>query len=293
MKQWSGISEFVAVSEYGSFTEAARHLQISVAQVSRNVAELESRLALKLLYRSTRKVSLTEEGKLYLVHCRHLVESLEQANQALSSLKQTPRGLLKITAPVYFGETKLAPLLNAFLRDYPEVELDLHLTNSKLDLIQGGYDLAIRLGTLESSSLIARRLGSRRQFIVASPDYLARHGCPTQLSDLNPAHCLRGSVDYWRLHTSHGKSEGQTLQFKPQGRIHCNSGPFLLEAALMGLGFVQLPDYYVQHELEAGRLVSVLNELQMPNEGIWAVYPQNRHLSAKVRHLVDFLKTSL
>lgn len=289
MKQWLGISEFVAVAEHGSFTEASKHLHISVAQVSRNIAELESRLALKLLYRSTRRVSLTEEGKLYLVHCRHLVESLEQANQSLSSLKQTPRGLLKVTAPVYFGETKLAPLLNQFLLDNPDVELDLQLTNSKLDLIQGGYDLAIRLGTLESSSLIARRLGSRRQYIVASPDYLARHKRPQQLSELKPSQCLRGSVDYWRLQTN----EGNTIQFRPQGRVHCNSGPFLLEAALMGLGFVQLPDYYVHHEIEQGRLVSVLDELQMPNEGIWAVYPQNRHLSAKVRHLVDYLKDAL
>lgn len=289
MKQWLGISEFVAVAEHGSFTEASKHLQISVAQVSRNVAELESRLALKLLYRSTRRVSLTEEGKLYLVHCRHLVESLEQANQSLSSLKQTPRGLLKVTAPVYFGETKLAPLLNQFLLDHPDVELDLQLTNSKLDLIQGGYDLAIRLGTLESSSLIARRLGSRRQYIVASPDYLVRHKRPQQLSELKASQCLRGSVDYWRLQTH----DGNTIQFRPQGRVHCNSGPFLLEAALMGLGFVQLPDYYVHQEIEKGRLVSVLDELQMPNEGIWAVYPQNRHLSAKVRHLVDYLKDAL
>lgn len=289
MKQWLGISEFVAVAEHGSFTEAARQLHISVAQVSRNIAELESRLALKLLYRSTRRVSLTEEGKLYLVHCRHLVESLEQANQALSSLKQTPRGLLKVTAPVYFGETKLAPLLNQFLREHPDVELDLQLTNSKLDLIQGGYDLAVRLGTLESSSLIARRLGSRQQYIVASPDYIATHGCPQQLSDLKPSQCLRGSVDYWRLQTS----DKQTIQFRPQGRIHCNSGPFLLEAALMGLGFVQLPDYYIQNEIAEGKLVSVLNDLQMPNEGIWAVYPQNRHLSAKVRHLVDYLRDAL
>lgn len=289
MKQWSGISEFVAVSEHGSFTEAGRALNISVAQVSRNIAELESRLGLKLLYRSTRKVSLTEEGKIYLVHCRHLVESLEQANQVLSSRKETPRGLLKITAPVYYGETQLAPLISEFLSMHPDVELDLHLTNRKLDLIQGGFDLAIRLGQLESSSLIARKLSSRLQHIVAAPHWIEQHGEPVTITDLRANQCLRGSVDYWRLQDANGNP----IQFKPQGRVHCNSGPFLREAALQGLGLVQLPDYYVLNDLKAGRLVSVLSAFQAANEGIWAVYPQNRHLSAKVRHLVDFLQQTL
>ncbi|TRW49933.1 LysR family transcriptional regulator [Aliidiomarina halalkaliphila] len=289
MKQWQGISEFVAVAEHGSFTEAAQHLHISIAQVSRNIAELESRLGLKLLYRSTRKVSLTEEGKLYLAHCRHLVESLDQANQALSSLKQTPRGLLKITAPVYFGENKLAPYLTQFLSRYPEVELDLHLTNAKLDLIQGGYDIAIRLGTLESSSLIARRLGSRNQHVVASPAYLQAHGTPENIADLQTHQCLQGSLEHWRLQCP----ERGLVQFRPQGRIHCNSGPFLLQAALSGMGLVQLPDYYVDDALSTGKLIAVLPNYQLPNEGIWAVYPENRHLSAKVRHLVDFLKVQL
>ncbi|WP_194755478.1 LysR family transcriptional regulator [Aliidiomarina indica] len=289
MKHWQGISEFVAVAEHNSFTQAAQHLHISVAQVSRNIAELEARLGLKLLYRSTRKVSLTEEGHVYLAHCRHLVDSLEQANQALSSLKQTPRGVLRMTAPVYFGENKLAPILTEFLNRYPEVALDIHLTNAKLDLIQGGYDVAIRLGTLESSSLIARRLGTRNQYIVGSPRYFAANGIPKTIADLAQHQCLQGSLEHWRFHCP----ERGLQQFRPQGRIHCNSGPFLLQAALNGMGIVQLPDYYVDTALDAGTLIAVMPEFQLPNEGIWAVYPQNRHLSAKVRHLVDFLKAQL
>lgn len=288
MKQWIGISEFVAVSELQSFTKAARQLGISVAQISRNIAQLEASLAIKLLYRSTRSVSLTEEGLLYLQHCRHLVSGLDEANRTLANLKATPRGMIKITAPVYYGETRIAPLLHDFLLQYPETELDLHLTNNKVDLIQGGFDLAIRLGTLESSSLIARKLASRTQYVVASPCYLRHFGTPQTLDDLPQHQCLVGTVGTWRF-----LSQGKVTPFKPQGRIVCNSGVALLDAALKGLGLVQLPDYYVAEKLASQQLVTVLNELRQPDDGIWALYPQNRHLSAKVRVLVDFLAQHL
>lgn len=288
MKHWIGISEFVAVAELQSFTKAAKQLGISVAQVSRNIAELEATLAIKLLYRSTRSVSLTEEGLLYLQHCRHLVASLEEANRTLANLKATPRGQIKLTAPVFYGETRIAPLLHDFMQQYPDTELDLQLTNNKLDLVQGGFDLAIRLGTLESSSLIARKLASRTQYVVASPAYLAQHGTPQNLADLTQHQCLTGTVAQWRF-----MQQGKLVQFKPQGRIVCNSGVALMDAALKGLGLVQLPDYYVGNKLQSGELVAVLNQLRQPDDGIWAIYPQNRHLSAKVRVLVDYLAAKL
>ncbi|SNY51021.1 transcriptional regulator, LysR family [Arsukibacterium tuosuense] len=288
MKQWTGISEFVAVAEQHSFTKAAKQLGISVAQVSRNIAELEQQLAIKLLYRTTRNVNLTEEGQLYLQHCRHLVSSLEEANRTLANLKATPRGLIKLTAPVFYGETRIAPLLHDFLQLYPDTELDLQLSNNKLDLIQGGFDLAIRLGTLESSSLIARKLASRTQYVVASPAYLAANGTPTSIAELAQHQCLTGTVTQWRF-----MQQGKILQFKPQGRVICNSGVALLDAALKDLGLVQLPDYYVSEKLQSGELVAVLNDLRQPDDGIWAIYPQNRHLSAKVRVLVDFLTAKL
>ena len=288
MKQWIGISEFVAVAELQSFTKAAKQLGISVAQVSRNIAELEAAVAIKLLYRSTRSVSLTEEGQLYLQHCRHLVASLEEANRTLANLKATPQGQIKLTAPVFYGETHIAPLLHDFMQQYPDTELDLHLSNNKLDLVQGGFDLAIRLGTLESSSLIARKLASRTQSVVASPTYLAQFGTPTNLAELAAHQCLTGTVAQWRF-----MQHGTVVQFKPQGRIVCNSGVALLDAALKGLGLVQLPDYYVGDKLQRGELIAVLNELRQPDDGIWALYPQNRHLSAKVRVLVDYLATQL
>ena len=288
MKQWIGISEFVAIAEQHSFTKAAKQLGISVAQVSRNIAELEASLAIKLLYRSTRSVSLTEEGLLYLQHCRHLVASLDEANRTLANLKATPRGQIKLTGPVFYGESRIAPLLHDFMLRYPDTELDLQLSNNKLDLVQGGYDLAIRLGTLESSSLIARKLASRTQYVVASPAYLAQHGTPTSLTALAQHQCLTGTVANWRF-----MQQGKIVQFKPQGRIVCNSGVALRDAALKGLGLVQLPDYYVSDNLQQGELVAVLSELRQPDEGIWAIYPQNRHLSAKVRVLVDYLASKL
>lgn len=288
MKRWIGISEFVAVAELQSFTKAAKQLDISVAQVSRNIAELEAMLAIKLLYRSTRSVSLTEEGLVYLQHCRHLVAGLEEANRTLANLKATPRGQIKLTAPVFYGETHVAPLLHDFMQQYPDTDLDLQLTNNKLDLVQGGFDLAIRLGTLESSSLIARKLASRTQYVVASPAYLLKNGTPKNLADLTQHQCLTGTISQWRF-MQHGK----VVQFKPQGRIVCNSGVALMDAALKGLGLVQLPDYYVGQKLQSGELVAVLNELRQPDDGIWAMYPQNRHLSAKVRVLVDYLAAKL
>lgn len=288
MKQWLGISEFVAVAEKQSFTQAALQLDLSVAQVSRNIAELEQRLATKLLYRSTRKVSLTEEGQLYLQHCRHLVNSLDEANRVMADLNATPRGLLRITAPVYYGETHIAPLLTSFLLLYPELELDLQLTNNKLDLIQGSFDLAIRLGQLEDSSFIARKLGQRTQYVAGSPAYLARNGTPHTLADLSRHRCLTGTVDIWRF-----MDNGKAVQFRPEGGIRCNSGVVMLDAACKGLGLVQLPDYYIMPKLADGSLVSLLEPYRQPDDGIWALYPQNRHLSAKVRVLVDYLTMAL
>lgn len=288
MREWQGISEFVAVAEQGSFTAAARQLDLSVAQVSRAVSELERRRAVKLFYRSTRKVSLTEEGHLYLQHCQHLVQGLDEANRAMGNLQARPQGLLRITAPVYFGETRIAPLLNRFLLDYPEVELELHLTNRKEDLIHGRYDLAIRLGHLEDSSLIAQRLGQRTHYIVGAPDYFNRIGKPQHPDDLKQHQLLAGTVENWRLQLA-----GRRVLVKPGRRLHCNSGLALLNAAEQGLGLAQLPDYYVSEALVQGTLQSVLDDYRQDNDGIWALYPQNRHLSAKVRAVVQHLRNQL
>ncbi len=284
MFAWEGVTEFVAVAETDSFTQAAKRLGISTAQVSRQVSALETRLATKLFHRTTRKVSVTEAGQIYFQHCRQVLDGLADAERAITNLHSTPRGKLRITAPVIYGEKTIAPLVNDFVLRYPELEVQLNLTNRTLDLVAEGYDLAVRMGTLESSSLMARRLATRTQYVCASPQYLARRGTPHSLSELDNHNCLQGSQDHWRFQES---NKARSLRIK--GNLSCGSGWALLDAALKGVGIVQLPDYYVMPHLESGQLIALLTQNQQPDEGIWAVYPHNRHLSPKLRLLLDHL----
>lgn len=288
MFSWEGISEFVAVAEAGSFTAAAKQLGISTAQVSRQVSQLEARLATKLFYRTTRRVTVTEAGQVYYQHCRQVLDGLDQAERAVTDWQQTPKGRLRVTAPVTYGEGTVAPLLNDLVVRYPELEVQLFLTNQKLDLVAEGFDLAVRLGKLETSSLVAKRLASRTQYVCAAPSYLAAHGTPQSLADLERHNCLRGTLDYWRF-----QANGKARNLRVRGNIHCNSGWSLVDAALKGIGIVQLPDYYVLGHIESGRLVQLLEHYQEPDEGIWALYPQNRHLSPKLRIVLDYLSEAL
>jgi DNA-binding transcriptional LysR family regulator len=288
MLSWEGISEFVAVAEAESFTAAANRLGISTAQVSRQIGALETRLAVKLFYRTTRKVTITETGQIFYNHCRQVLEGLAEAERAISDLQQTPKGRLNLTAPVTYGENRIAPLVNEFVVRYPELEVNLTLTNQMLDLVAESYDLAIRLGELEDSTMMARRLASRRNHACASPAYLEVHGMPHTLSELEQHNCLQGTVGYWRF-----QEQGKTRHIRVRGNIRCNSGWALVDAARKGLGIIRLPDYYVEAELQAGRLVPVLDAYRAPDEGIWAIYPNNRHLSPKVRLLLDHLAQGL
>ncbi|MGF1763016.1 LysR substrate-binding domain-containing protein [Aliivibrio kagoshimensis] len=288
MANWEGVSEFVSVAETESFTAAAKKLDTSVAQISRKVSALEDRLAIKLLNRTTRRVSVTEAGQTYYQHCRQVLDGLEQAERAVSNLQSTPQGKIKITAPVTYGEQQIAPLLNQFMEKHPQLELHFQLSNQQFDLVEQGFDLAIRLGRLHDSSMMAKRLSSRRIHVCASPDYIERYGEPYTLSELRQHNCLIGAKDYWRFIES-----GKERSIRIKGSIHSNSGKALTDAALKGIGIVQLPDYYVQSYLESGQLIDLLSAFQEEREGIWALYPNNRHLSPKVRMLVDFLAEKL
>ncbi|OKL43301.1 LysR substrate-binding domain-containing protein [Pseudovibrio exalbescens] len=288
MQVLEGVSEFAAVAETSSFTVAGKRLGISTAQVSRQVSALEHRLGTKLFYRTTRKVSMTEAGQLYYQQCRRALDELEEAERAVTNLQLTPRGLLRLTAPVTYGEGTIAPILNDYLSRYPDVEAQLHLTNQMVDLVADGYDLAIRLGKLEDSTLMARRLTSRTFYVCASPDYLARHGEPHALSELDQHRCLLGTQDTWRF-----QEQGRARSVRVKGRLRCNSGWALVDAALKGMGLIQLPDYYVKDYIEAGELVSLLEPYQEREDGIWGVYPHNRHLSPKVSFFLDHLTAAL
>jgi len=288
MQRWEGVNEFVAVAETESFTRAAKRLDVSTAHVSRQISALEDRLSTRLFYRTTRRVSTTEAGQIYYQHCRQILDALEQAERSMTNMQLVPQGRLRLTAPVTYGEKSIAPLVNDFVLRYPELDVEMKLTNQQLDLVAEGYDLAVRLGKLDDSSLMARRLASRTLYVCASPAYLAVHGTPHSLSELERHNCLQGNLGYWRF-----QDAGHPRNVRIRGNVRCDSGRALLDAALKGVGIVQLPDYYVGPALDAGALIPLLTHYQEDDDGIWAVYPHNRHLSPKVRMLLDYFVDSL
>jgi DNA-binding transcriptional LysR family regulator len=286
--QWDGISEFVYVAENESFTLASKKMVISTAQVSRQISALEKRLNVKLFYRTTRKVSLTEEGRVFYQHCRSVLDGLDAAERAITNLQSKPQGKIKLTAPVAYGEKQILPLVNNFIKQYSDVEVSAYLSNRQIDIVEEGYDLAIRLGKLSDSTMMAKKLGKRTNYLCASPQYLEKQGVPHSISELSQHSCLLGTLDYW-----HFRESDREKSIRVTGRLRYNNGYSLMDAALKGLGIVQLPDYYVQQRIESGELVSLLDNYRAPDEGIWAIYPQNRHLSPKIRLLVDYLAEQL
>jgi len=286
--KWQGISEFVYVAETESFTLAAKKLLISTAQVSRQVTALENRLKVKLFYRTTRKVSLTQEGRLFYQDCRAVLDGLELAETTITNLQSAPQGKIKLTASVTYGEQQVLPLINDFLLLYPDIQISAQLSNQKIDLVDEGYDLATSLGKLHDSTLMAKKLAQRTNYVCASPAYLNKHGTPHTLSELSQHNCLLGTMDYWRF-----LENGKDKNIRVSGRVRFNSGYGLVDAALKGVGIVQLPDYYVKEQLDCGHLITLLDHYREPDEGIWAVYPHNRQLSTKIRLLVDYLAKHL
>lgn len=282
--QWDGVSEFVYVAETESFTKASKKMSISTAQVSRQISALEQRLDVKLLYRTTRKVSLTEEGRVFYQHCRSVLDGLDEAERVITNLQSKPHGKIKLTAPVTYGEQQVMPLVNNFVQQYGDVEVYANLSNQRIDLVEEGYDLAIRLGKLIDSTMMAKKLGKRTNYLCASPAYIEEYGIPHTLSELSKHSCLLGTLDFWHFNVS-----GKDKNIRVNGRLRYNSGNSLVDAALKGLGIVQLPDYYVQDYLRTGELVTLLDNYRESDEGIWAVYPHNRQLSPKIRLLVDYL----
>ncbi|MBZ9540132.1 LysR family transcriptional regulator [Modicisalibacter tunisiensis] len=284
MQRWDRIEAFVEVVRQGSFSAAARHLKVSGSHVSRLVAQLEGSLETQLLYRTTRRLSLTDAGTLYYDRCRHLLDGFREAETALNDFQARPHGTLRLTSATTFGERYIAPLVNDFQCRHPQLEIHMHFTNRQVDLVDEGYDVAIRMGVLKDSSLIARRLCERREYVVGSRDYFERMPRPHSLAELASHDCLLGSRDSWLFSV-----DGARREVRVSGRWQANSGPALLDAALKGLGLAQLPDYYVAPYLRRGELISVLDRHQFTDTAVWVVYPRHRHLSAKVRQFVDFL----
>ncbi len=288
MSRWDGIDEFVATAEAESFSEGARRLGLSTSGVSRAVAGLEERLQTRLLYRTTRRVSLTDAGRAFLARCRQLILDRDEALAAVGEEDGALKGLLRMTCSTAYGERFVAPAVNGFLLAHPKLSIELALDDAVRDIVSEGFDLAIRFGRLTDSRLIAKRLASRTRRLCAAPAYLTQAGAPQSIADLSRHACVLGANDTWPLRE--GERE---IAFKPQGRWRCNSGQAVLDAALQGLGICQLPNFYVDAAIADGRLVPVLEDARPADEGVWAVYPHLRLLPAKVRLVVEHLEHSL
>lgn len=279
---------FIKVVDTRSFTAAADRLNLSKSVVSRRIGELENRLGARLLNRTTRKLSLTEVGQAYYERCTRILADLEEAEQAVADLHAAPRGRLRVNAPVSFGVMHLAAAVAEFVERYPAVEIDMDLNDRYVDLVDEGYDLAIRIGRLRDSSLIARRLAPARMALCASPAYLIKHGTPQSPDDLANHQCLiytnLATPDVWQLQVN-----GETRAVRVSGPLRGNNGELLRDAAVAGMGIVMSPTFLCGNALSSGTLLSFMADSLPSDAGVNAVYPQNRHLSPKVRVFVDFL----
>ena len=289
MDRLGAIEAFVKVSETQSFSEAARRLRSSKSVVSRHVSTLESELGARLFHRTTRSLTLTEAGRSYLEHASRILADLEDAKRSVSQLQSAPRGQLRVNAPMSFGLLHLTPALPEFLTRYADIEVDLTLNDRFVDLVDEGFDLAVRIGNLEDSSLVARKLAPIRRVVCASPAYLKAHGVPATPDDLKQHECLY----YSNVALSHEwrfvRDNGRPWTVEVRGRLSANNGDALKAAVLRGLGLAILPTFIAGDDLRAGALVTVLDKFIAQDMTVNAVYPHSRHLSPKVRAFIDFL----
>jgi len=280
----AGMLVFAEVVATRSFTEAARRLGLSKASVSREVTRLERRLGAQLLRRTTRSMSLTEVGEVFYAGCQRVAEEAEEAERSVGALQAEPRGEIRFCASVSLGQLHIAPHLPAFLARYPKVRLRMDLTDRMVDLVSEKYDLAVRIsGRLADATLVQRRLCPIHFVVCAAPKYLARHGTPRSPAELERHNCLGVAAVPWRLMLSRKRA------LRLQGDLHFDNGDALRRVAVLGHGIVCLPTYLVGEDLRAGRLVRILPEQLVLEASAFAVQPQNRNPSPKVRALVAYL----
>jgi len=289
MDSLEGLPVFVRAVREGSFSAAARVLGLTPSAVSKQIGRLEDQLSVRLFNRTTRRLSLTEEGAAFFERASRILSDLEDAAAAVSSLHTVARGRLRVTMPTAFGVIHLLPALPAYLARHPAVTLEIDLNDRFVNMVEEGFDLALRVGDLEDSSLIGRRLAANRRVMAAAPSYLAGRAAPRQPDDLAEHNCLiytyRPQRNDWRLVDAAGEERVITVA----GNLETNNPMMLRAAALAGLGIVLLPLWIIGPDIKAGRLQRVLPDCHWPDSAIQAVYPPGRHLSARVRSFVDFL----
>ena len=293
MDRFADLSMFVAVVDSGGISAAAERLGVAKSAVSRRLADLEGRLGAQLLRRTTRRLTLTDSGRAFHERAKNILADLEEAEQSVSQAHGALRGRLKVALPLAYGIRHVGPLITEFMALHPAVEFDLDFNDRRIDLMQEGFDLAIRVARLPDSSLIARRLAPVPSALCASPDYLARRGTPARAADLAGHEALvysnLANPDTWNF----VGPEGQPGSVKVPVRLRANNGEFLTRAAVAGHGIILHPTFYLDEAIRAGELVPLLTDHAWPQVNAYAVYPPTRHLSRRVRALVDFLAERL
>lgn len=287
---------FSVLASAGSLSAAARELGITTPAVSKHLALIESRVGLTLVNRTTRRMSLTPEGEVYLEHARRILAEIDDMEQLLGVSKETPKGLLRVNATLGFGRSHVAPLISRFVRKYPEVQVQLQLSVDPPPLSDDAYDVCIRFGTPPDARVIARHLAPNRRLLCASPAYLQKHGTPKTPQDLVRHNCIgirQGEQAYgvWKLSSGRGRSVS-TESVKTRGNLATNDGEIAVSWALDGHGILMRAEWDIERYLRSGRLVQVLPQYHTPDADIYAVYPQRHQSVARVRALVDFLVVS-
>lgn len=289
LPDFEGLAMFAKVAEERSFAGAARAMGVSVATVSRAVSRLEERLGARLFNRTSRRLALTDFGHSLAERATRLYDEAEAAENAVREMSSRPRGLIRFAVPMSFGLRWVAPLLPEFFRLYPEISIDLHLSDATVDLVGDGFDAALRIAVLPDSSLVARRLCGVSPVVLAAPSYLARHGEPRHPHELNGHHCLgyayRRRQDIWHFTNSAGEEESVT----PSGPLRVTNADALVPMLLEGLAIAELPEFMAAEHLATGRLTAILTDWSLPKGGLYFITPSARTRPAKVGVLADFL----
>jgi DNA-binding transcriptional LysR family regulator len=289
MRVSSDLAFFAAVVKEGSLSAAARELDVSPPAVSKRLAQLERRLGVRLLHRTTRRISLTAEGELYVEASRRILSEIDEVERRISSARAAPKGLLRVNATLGFGRTYVAPVVSAFRKRYPEVDVLLQLTDRAVNLTDAAFDVGIRFGELPDARIVARRIATNRRLLGASPRYLDQRGRPATPNDLTRHDCLvlrqnDSGYGLWRF----GRGR-RSESVKVRGSLSSNDGSVVVGWALDGHGIVMRAEWEIADHLRSGRLEQVLPDFVLPPADIYAVYPERHHLSARVRVFVDFL----
>lgn len=289
MSQTLDLSFFYLLANKGSLAATARELGITPPAVSKRLTALEARLGIRLVNRTTRSMSLTSEGELYFSQAARILTQINELEQLVSSSRATPKGLIRVNASLGFGRRHIGPALAAFYAQYPEVEIQLEISDHPLDLATHGFDLGIRFGTLPDAAFHARKIASNRRLLCASPLYLDKHGTPQKLADLQNHNCIfirQNESPYGVWSFTNG---GHTDNIKVHGALGCNDGEVALNWALDGHGILLRAEWDIARYVRSGRLRLVLEDQTPTGADVYAVYPQQLHLSARVRSLIDFL----